>query len=243
MTEKKIELRKVPCGETFTAFRDAFVVLEQVDGGVLSICKRIWKRAPFDNYTNNNLKGASILHTIKEYVQLLKSNGAHDGAFLPLHIDLKATDGSRDYGYCDCDVGLLTLEQYGKYKDIIPLDDGWWWLATPWLTRRPRFPHTNDSTHTWYVNSNGGYNYDGAYNFYGVRPVLSFAPCLMVSLGDDEAERAVQAKEEARAKEEAWDAYHEYLYDWMEENVDESHYGSSPLSFEAWMKDLHETGV
>lgn len=239
MAEKKIELRKVPCGETFTAFGEEFVVLDHVDGGVLSLRKSIWKDAPFDTDANNNLSEASMLHTLGEYVRLLKSNGANDDAFLPLTIDLKATDGTRAYGYLTgSDVGLLTLEQYGKYKDIIPLVDDWWWLATPWSTRWLRSPNTYSSALAWLVYTNGDCGDSYCSNSYGVRPALNFVPCLLVAWGDDDGE----AEQDGQAKKEAWDAYHEYLCDWMEENNGESHYGNSPLSFEEWMEDLYEPG-
>lgn len=235
---KKIELRKVPCGETFTAFGEEFVVLDHVDGGVLSLRKSIWKDAPFDTDAKNDLSGASILRLLNsEYKGLLVKNGATDGDFLPLTIDLKATDGTRAYGYVTgSNVGLLTLEQYGKYKDIIPQTDGWWWLATPWSTRWLRSPDTGVSTYAWSVYSDAYYTNYGCSNSYGVRPALNFDPHLAVSWGDDEAEQDEQAKKEA------WDAYHEYLCDWMEENNGESHYGNSPLSFEEWMEDLYEPG-
>lgn len=61
---KNIELRKVPCGETFTVFGEEYVVLDHVDGGVLSIRKEIWKKAVFDRSGNNNLSEADILRSL-----------------------------------------------------------------------------------------------------------------------------------------------------------------------------------
>ena len=45
---KNIELRKVPCGESFTVFGEEYVALDRVDGGTLAIRKEIWKKAVFD---------------------------------------------------------------------------------------------------------------------------------------------------------------------------------------------------
>ena len=64
------------------------------------------------------------------------------------------------------------LEQYGKYKEIIPKVEGWWWLATPVWTRWLRSPNTNNTNNVWNVNSNGNYNNWNANNSYGVRPAL-----------------------------------------------------------------------
>ena len=178
---KNIELRKVPCGETFTAFGEEYVVLDHVDGGVLSIRKGVWKRAPFDRMNNSNLSEADIREDLDDYFQLLKSNGAEDSNLLIQHVDLKATDGTRVYGYLDCTVALLTLEQYGKYKEIIPKVDGAWWLATPVWTRWLRSPGAGSTGGVWYVYSHGGCNYWYANNSLGVRPALILPSTLLVS--------------------------------------------------------------
>ena len=169
---KNIELRKVPCGETFTVFGEEFVVLDHVDGGVLSIRKGIWKKAVFDRSGNSNLSEADIRQVLSEYGELLKARGAKAGDLHSQRVDLKATDGTRVYGYLDCTVALLTLEQYGKYKEIIPKADDWWWLATPVWTRWLRSPNTNNTNNVWNVNSNGNYNNWNANNSLGVRPAL-----------------------------------------------------------------------
>lgn len=162
---KSIELRKVPCGETFTAFGEEYVVLDHVDGGVLSIRKGIWKKAAFDRGWNSNLAQADMRDTLAEYAEFLKSKGAKDSDLLIQRVDLKATDGTRVYGYLDCTVALLTLEQYGKYKEIIPKADGAWWLATPVWTRWLRSPITGSTSYVWFVLSNGDYHTRGRLQF------------------------------------------------------------------------------
>ena len=234
---KNIELRKVPCGETFTAFGEEYVVLDHVDGGVLSIRKGIWKRAPFDRMNNSNLSEANIREDLDDYFQLLKSNGAEDSDLLIQHVDLKATDGTRVYGYLDCTVALLTLEQYGKYKEIIPKVDGAWWLATPVWTRWLRSPFTSDASYVWGVNSDGDYDVWYAGDSYGVRPVLTFDSCLLVSWQDEEEEAK---PDEAAQKEELWADYIYYLSEWHEEHSGANNYGSSPMSFAEWLESRCE---
>lgn len=234
---KKIELRKVPCGETFIAFGEEFVVLDHVDGGVLSLRKSIWKKAQFDGNGNSNLAEASIRKVLGDYVDHLKCAGATDDAILPMCVDLKATDGTRVYGYCDCDAGLLTLEQYGKYKDIIPLADDWWWLATPVWTRWLRSPYAYNTYYVWGVYSDGDYSSNLAISSYGVRPALIFASCLLVSWHDEEGE---DAPDEAVRKESQWDAYIAYLNDWADDHSDAESYGQTPASFDEWLENEYD---
>lgn len=234
---KKIELRKVPCGEAFIAFGEEFVVLDHVDGGVLSLRKSIWKKAQFDGNGNSNLAEASIRKVLGDYVDHLKCAGATDDAILPMSVDLKATDGTRVYGYCDCDAGLLTLEQYGKYKEIIPKVDGCWWLATPVWTRWLRSPSTYNTSLVWNVYSNGSYNYWRANYSCGVRPVLTFNSSLLVSWQNDEGE---DTPDEAVLKERRWDAYIAYLNDWADDHSNAESYGQTPASFDEWLENEYD---
>lgn len=234
---ENIELRKVPCGETFTVFGEEFVLLDHVDGGVLSIRKEIWKKAVFDRSGNSNLAQADMRDTLAEYTELLKSRGMKDGDCLVQHIDLKTTDGTRVYGYLDCTVALLTLEQYGKYKEIIPKVEGWWWLATPVWTRWLRSPNTDNTSNVWVVYSNGSYNVWYASNSLGVRPLLTFSSCLLVSWQDEESQGTTG--EEAQ-KEKRWDAYIEYLNDWADDHSGAECYGAAPLGFDEWLEEEYD---
>lgn len=236
---KNIELRKVPCGETFTVFGEEFVVLDHVDGGVLSIRKGIWKKAVFDRSGNSNLSEADIRQVLSEYGELLKARGAKAGDLHSQRVDLKATDGTRVYGYLDCTVALLTLEQYGKYKEIIPKADDWWWLATPVWTRWLRSPGTGGTGGVWGVYSGGVYDGWNADDSLGVRPVLTFNSCLLVSWQDDDRE---DTPDEAVQKEKRWDAYIAYLNDWADDHSDAECYGSAPMSFEEWLEEEYREG-
>ena len=228
---KQIQVRKVPYGETFSVFGDKFVALDYINGNVLAIRKEIWKTAPFDTGGVNDLRTASITGHLVEYFLDLCKQGASDDTIPMNMIDLKATDGSREYGTFGMRAGLLTLEQYGKYQDIIPLADDWWCLATPWRTPNPgglRSPNANYTDSVWFVHSNGDYNHNGATNTDGIRPALYFTSDLLVSI-EDEGEEDAAADETALYRE-----YRAYVKDWLEGNADT---GKSPLSYEDWKAD------
>ena len=153
---KTMELRRVPYGTTFTAFGDQFVALDYIGGGVLAIRKETWKNVAFDSNGVNDLRSASIGQALEDYLNTLKDGGAKISDILNMTIDLKATDGTREYGFHETKIGLLTLEQYGKYQHIIPDVEECWWLATPWRTPGEK---CGNSDHAWLVNSDGGANY------------------------------------------------------------------------------------
>ena len=231
---KQIQVRKVPYGETFSVFGDKFVALDYIGGNVLAIRKEIWKTAPFDTGGINDLRTASITGHLVQYFEDLCKNGASEDTIAMNTMDLKATDGSREYGTFDMRAGLLTLEQYGKYQDIIPLADDWWCLATPWRTPNPgglRSPYANLTDDVWVVNSNGDCNLSDATNTYGIRPALYFASDLLVSI-EDEGEEDATDGETALYQE-----YREYIKEW---SGLETVMGESPLTFEDWKNDRED---
>ena len=231
---KQIQVRKVPYGETFSVFGDKFVALDYINGNVLAIRKEIWKNAPFDTGGVNDLRTASITGHLVEYFLGLCKQGASDDTIPMNVIDLKATDGSREYGTFGMRAGLLTLEQYSKYQDIIPLADDWWCLATPWRTPNPgglRSPLTNYTVVVWYVHSYGVYYRGDATNTYGIRPALYFTSDLLVSIEDE-------GEEDATDSETAlYQDYREYIKNWLDGDADT---GESPLTFEDWKNDRED---
>lgn len=219
---KKMELRRVPYGMAFQAFGDEFVALDYIDGGVLAIRRDIWKNAAFDDNGVNDLRGASITDGLAEYLRKMLDGGADTGDILEMSIDLKAVDGTREYGRYDNHVGLLTLEQYGKYQHIIPDVDRPWWLATPWRTPGEKF---GGATHALGVNASGGWGGNGcSFADYAIRPALLFSSSLLVSIED----------EEAADEASLYSGYVDYVREWMDEDPD---VGSSPMSYEEWKKD------
>jgi hypothetical protein len=167
-------------------------VLDHINGGVFVLQRTIEKEMPFkdDNgeYPLNNFANSDVREFLaKDYLGDLNSKGLRPEHICCFDVDLKCTMGQHEYGVCNVAAGLLTLEQYGQYYDIIPLADGPWWLATPWKTPS-RSPDAGNAGRAWLVNSNGYYNFNGCSYSYGVRPALTLDPSLLVSYEDGSEE-------------------------------------------------------
>ena len=233
---KQVELRKIPYGETFSVFRDTFVALDRVDGNVLAIRKEVWKSAPFDTGGVNDLRTASITGHLIEYFLGLCKQGASEGTVAMNTIDLKATDGTREYGTFGMRAGLLTLEQYGKYQHIIPDADDWWWLATPWRTPAQK---AGGSAVAWCCSSVGYcFTAGDCASTCGIRPALLFASSLLVSYLDEDEEAGTGGMTE----EEIYAAYLEYLETWVSATDTTGNVGASPESWEAWLARFIKEG-
>lgn len=172
----------------------------------------------------NDFRDSSVRAYLEDtYAEELIAAGAKLGEdVLQMEVDLKCTLGQREYKSARVFAGLLTLEQYGKYYDIIPKIDTPYWLATPWKTPS-RSPSTNDSNYVWHVYSNGNYNYWGCDNSVGVRPALTLSPSLLVSIEVDEQE------------EDKWHEYLEYLIHWAISHSDKGFASCVPADYNEWL--------
>ena len=71
----------------------------------------------------------------------------------------------------------------------------------------------------------------------GVRPVLNFSSCLLVSWQDEEP---LDIPDEIVMKEKRWDAYIAYLNDWADDHSAAECYGAAPMGFDEWLEEEYE---
>ena len=229
---KKMKLADVPFGKNFEIWGHAYTVLDGDDKGVFvleaeTVCEMPFREDEVDyKVAPNDFRDSSVRAYLEgRYTEGLVSAGAKlDEDILPMELDLKCTLGQHEYGVARVHAGLLTLEQYGKYYDIIPRIDTTYWLATPWKTPS-RSPYTLSTYYGWGVHSNGGYPYWFCNYSYGVRPALTLSPSLLVSVECDE-EEDVESK---------WHDYLEYLIHWAISHTSKSFAGCMPACYNEWL--------
>ena len=229
---KKMKLADVPFGKNFEIWGHAYTVLDSDDKGVFvleteTVCEMPFREDEVDyKVAPNDFRDSSVRAYLEgRYTEGLVSAGAKlDEDILPMELDLKCTLGQREYGVARVHAGLLTLEQYGKYYDIIPKIVTPYWLATPWKTPS-RSPYTNNTYYVWNVDSNGGYYHWDYDSTYGVRPALTLSPSLLVSVECDEEEEV----------ESKWHKYLEYLIHWAISHSDKGFAGCMPACYNEWL--------
>ena len=234
---KKMKLGDVSVGKNFKVWSHEYTVLDGDDNGVFVLEADVVFEMPFreENVESesapNNFWGSLVRAYLEgHYLEELVEAGAElDRDILEMELDLKCTLGQHEYGTARVHAGLLTLEQYGKYYDIIPRIDTTYWLATPWKTPS-RSPSTFNTSNVWYVSSDGYCNgwYCGV--TYGVRPALTLSPSLLVSVECDEEEKV----------ESEWHDYLEYMIQWAIFHSDKSFAGSMPACYNEWLGSKEE---
>lgn len=188
------KMKTLKPGTIFTYAKEKFVVLEQMGDGAFCLLAQSGRSVPFhngDDDPRNDYRKASLRKEIEElWLPKLIANGAKSSDMIQFDVDLRPTDQSEGYGLLEgVYAAPLTLWQYGKYKDFIPLnEDDAWWLVTPWATLWLRSPYTSSASNAWYVSTNGNYYDWSAASSCGVRPALKLNSELLVSVDGSEEE-------------------------------------------------------
>ena len=229
---KKEKLADVPIGKNFEVWGHKYTVLDNEGKGVFvleadAVCEMPFREENVESESApNNFWDSSVRAYLEgDYLEELVEAGAElDRDILEMELDLKCTLGQHEYGTARVHAGLLTLEQYGKYYDIIPRIDTPYWLATPWKTPS-RSPYTYGSNYALRVRTDGNWLNNHCSNSSGVRPALTLSPSLLVSVECDEEEEA----------ENKWHKYLEYLIHWAISHSDKKFAGCAPGSYNEWM--------
>ncbi len=182
-------------GRIFNFAGEQFVVLEQRDGAAFVLLAQSKESCPFnddmDAEDRNNYNLSTLKKRIDEWVGNLPRNSREAAAIQEFEVDLNCTDRSGGYGTTTVRAAPLTLWQYGKFKEVIPLnEDDWYWLVTPWACRWLRSPYTSNTNIVWLVNPGGDYLNSNASNSYGIRPALLLNSDLLVSTDDEAKEES-----------------------------------------------------
>ena len=241
----KKKLCDVEIGKDFEIWGHAYTVLDKDEKGVFvleanAVCEMPFREERVDyEVAPNDFRDSSVRAYLEDaYTEgLIRAGAKLDEDILPMGLDLKCTLGQHEYGAVKVYAGLLTLEQYGKYYDIIPRIGKTYWLATPWKT--PSRTRGTDYAHDiWYVNSDGYCSLWYCNDTYGVRPTLLLDSSLLVSVEYDEEEEVDDII--SRSKNlDMWNEYLNYLIKWSVTHAnDEDYIGDHPLSYyDDWDKE------
>ena len=189
---KQMKLEDVPFGKNFKVWGHTYTVLDGDDSGVFvletdAVCKMPFRKKGIGyRIAPNDFRDSSInVFLDVDYLEELIEEGADlNRDIIETGLILKCTLGQLEYDVAWGYAGLLTLEQYGKYYDIIPKIDAPYWLATPWKTPS-RAPGNGATYGVWVVNSDGYCNCWSCHYTYGVRPALTLSSSLLVSVECD----------------------------------------------------------
>lgn len=167
--------KKLGVGDTFELAGLQWKILDITEKGYMCLAERLEEAMSFDSDCNNwqasNLR--NYLNT-KFYEKLSEAIGTEN--IIPFERNLLSLDGQTEYGICEDKVSIISLDEYRKYRALIPNEEYWWWTITPDSTK------CNGDTRWLRVVCPSGYiSNDVYYLSRGVRPLCIFASAIFES--------------------------------------------------------------
>lgn len=163
-------------GDTFELAGLTWKILDITSEGYMCLADRLTDKMMFDKNSNDWVKSQLREYLNTEFIEKI-ADEIGEKNIVSFKRDLLSLDGQTEYGECVDKVSLLTIDEYRKYRSLIPnTDDYWWWLVTPWSTA------CNDwNTTVTVVSSSGNFNYYRCNIDCGVRPFCIFSPSIFES--------------------------------------------------------------
>lgn len=172
--------KKIPCslkiGDTFELAGLTWKILNISDSGYMCVADKLDEEMVFDKESNDWIKSRLREYLNTDFIDRI-ADEIGENNLIAFNRDLISLDGQTEYDYCADKVSLLTVDEYRKYRSLIPnTDDYWWWLISPWST-----PCNGYERQVAVVAPSGYVDYYYCYSGYGVRPVCIFSSAIFES--------------------------------------------------------------
>lgn len=177
---KKQHMEKPEIGKTVEIAGMEWMILDKTEKGYFAVLDGFdGKERTFDSDSNNWISSELREELNTKFLKKISDELGED-AVIGFDRDLLSLDGQTEYGHCEDKISLLTVDEYRKYRKLLPNMPKWWWLITPWSTP------VNDYNSTLTVVSPSGVirNYCCCFSS-GVRPVCIFSSSIF-ELGSDD---------------------------------------------------------
>ena len=167
---------KLEIGDTFDLIGLKWKIMDKTGAGYMCLAETLEDKKQFDK-NNSDWKKSSLREYLNgEFLEKL-SDAVGEENIISFERDLFSLDGQTEYGSCEDKVSLLTVDEYRKYRSMIPnTDDGWWWLITPWST-----PCNDYERSVTVVSPSGNVLHNYCFFDNGVRPFCIFSSSIFES--------------------------------------------------------------
>lgn len=177
---KKQHMEKSKIGKTVEIAGMEWMILDKTEKGYFAVLNGFdGKERAFDSDSNNWISSKLREELNTKFLKKIVDELGED-AVIEFDRDLLSLDGQTEYGHCKDKISLLTVDEYRKYRKLLPNMPKWWWLITPWSTP------VNDYNSTLTVVSPSGVVFSNYFSYGdGVRPVCIFSSSIFELESDD----------------------------------------------------------
>lgn len=177
----KEKYQKPEIGKTIEVAGIKWLVLDKLEKGYLVISDEFYGKSREFDTDCNNWDSSDLRQELNTELRRKIEEAVGEGGLLKFTRDLLSMDGQTEYGSCEDYVSLISVDEYRKYRKLLPNTGEWWWTLTPDSTK------CNDDTSYIRVVSPSGFigsNFcDGS---HGVRPVCIFSSSIFESYEEDD---------------------------------------------------------
>lgn len=168
--------KKFEIGDIFELCGIKWKILDINENGYLCLAERLDSELQFDN-SSNDWKSSDLRKYLNgDFLKNLEKEVGEEN-IVAFERNLLSLDGQIEYGKCEDKVSLLNVDEYRKFRSLIPnVDDYWWWLISPWST-----PCNDYSKSVAVVSPSGSINGNDFVNCDGVRPFCIFSSTIFES--------------------------------------------------------------
>ena len=172
----KKRYRKPKIGETIEVAGITWKVLDKLESGYLAIADEFYGSDRKFDGNCNNWESSDLRNELNAELRKKIEDELGKNSLVEFERDLLSMDGQTEYGTCEDYVSLISVDEYRKYRKLLPNTDRWWWTITPDSTA------CNDDSRWIRVVSPAGYIcFDCYYVNIGVRPVCIFSSSIFES--------------------------------------------------------------
>ena len=176
----KKKYQKPEIGKTIEVAGIKWLVLDKLEKGYLVISDGFYGSSREFDDNCNDWKSSDLRSELKELHKKIE-NELGTGSLVEFERDLLSMDGQTEYGTCKDYVSLISVDEYRKYRKLLPNTGEWWWTLTPSSTTC-----NDDDTFVRVVSPSG---FICVYDYFyssGVRPVCIFSSSIFESCEEDD---------------------------------------------------------
>lgn len=177
----KEKYQKPEIGKTIEVAGIKWLVLDKLEKGYLVISDEFYGKSREFDTDCNNWDSSDLRQELNTELRRKIEEAVGEGGLLKFTRDLLSMDGQTEYGSCEDYVSLISVDEYRKYRKLLPNTGEWWWTLTPDSTKC-----NDDTSYIRIVSPSGRIGSGNCGNSNGVRPVCIFSSSIFESYEEDD---------------------------------------------------------
>lgn len=168
-------------GKTIEVAGINWLVLDKLEKGYFAISEDFYGRDREFDDNCNDWKSSDLRNELNTDLRKKIESELGTDSLVEFERNLLSLDGQAEYGTCRDYVSLISVDEYRKYRKLLPNTGKWWWTLTPDSTAC-----NDDDTFVRVVSPSGNVGSFSCRSSRGVRPVCIFSSSIFESCEEDD---------------------------------------------------------